>query len=389
MKFFCLFLLFIHNLAFAKATYITPTKLATEDIRFQDDLDLKGLSLALDRQIDSFKETRLDGTIRLGTVYYPRKYLLESVVDFKALVEKARNCFGDNFMLVEPCMEVLNQEIKAAFNVYKPSFLSTDPEATRDRPALFTAYYSPDFIGSRVKTDQYKYAIYEMPTDATLRSKTREQIDFDGALEKKGKALFFVDDLFGLYLMHIEGGGRITVTNDDGTMSAYYLSYAGGNGQKFSFINKYMMAQGMITEPSTVAQREYLSGHPEKAREIFSTCPGYIFFKVTENPPLGVNNIPLTDNRSIATDSKMYAQKGLISYVVSKRPVAENNTLKFVEFSRFFLDQDTGGAIKGKARADLYFGFGKEAEVAANNLKQTGEIYFLIRKLRPAAKPGL
>lgn len=375
--------------ALAKPVFTTPTKLATETIHFQDDLDLQGLSLSLERQIVAFKATRLDGTIKLGTTSYPRKNLLDSVVEFKALIEKAQNCFADNFMMIEPCMQILNQEIKTSFNIYKPSFLATDPEASRDRPALFTAYYSPDFIGSKIKTERYKYAIYALPTDATLRSKTREQIDFEGALEKKGKALFFVDDLFGLYLMHIEGGGRITVTNDDGTTSAYYLSYAGANGQAFFFINKYMVAQGMITDPSTVAQREYLVAHPEQAREIFSSCPGYIFFQITEHPPLGVNNIPLTDNRSIATDSKQYAQKGLISYVVSKRPIEVNNTLKLVDFSRFFLDQDTGGAIKGKARADLYFGFGHEAEVAANNLKQTGEIYFLMKKIVKPVKPGL
>lgn len=389
MKNILLFIVLVNSyLALAKTVYTTPTKLTNETIKFKDDLDLDGLSLVLDRQIVSFKSSRLEGSIRLGSTYYPRKYLLDSVVEFKALIEKTRNCYGDNFMLIEPCMDVLNLEIQQAFSVYKPSFTASDPEAGRDRPALFTAYYSPDFVGSRVKTEQYKWAIYSLPSDATLRSKTREQIDFEGALGAKGKPLFWVDDIFGLYLLHIEGGGRVTVSNEDGSVSSYYLSYAGGNGQKFTFINRYMIAQGMITEPSTVAQREYISTHPEKIREIFVTCPGYIFFQVTEHPPLGVNNIPLTDNRSIATDSRLYAQKGLISYVVTKRPILEaNNTLKFVDFSRFFIDQDTGGAIKGKARADIYFGFGKEAEIAANNLKQTGEIYFLIKKMKKPIRP--
>jgi membrane-bound lytic murein transglycosylase A len=184
--------------------------------------------------------------------------------------------------------------------------------------------------------------------------------------------------------MHIEGGGRVSVQNEKGVLESHYLSYAGSNGKSLKFVSNIMVEMGLLPpgKNSTTAQRNYLAQHPEKAREIFKQSPSYIYFQVTDHPPLGVDNTPLTDNRSIATDRRLYPQKGLISYIMAKRPIQLNDgTIKNIPFSRFFLDQDTGGAIKGKARADLYFGFGPEAEVSANNLTQFGNIYFLIEKM--------
>lgn len=372
---------FIYSVtSWARPAYTTPTKVTTEEIKFVDDLDLLGLDVALDQQIASFKRSSLDGTIKLGSTIYQRKVLLDSALLLKDIFGEYRSCLTINLMK-EVCIGLLNTQIKQKFNIYKPNILTSDPEHLRDRPALYTAYYSPDFIGSKTKSDRFKHAIYSLPKEEENLNLTRVEIDFEKKLEGKGYELFYVDDLFDLYLFHIEGGGRVTIFDEQNNVKSYYLSYSGKSDKSFSFISRYMMAQGMITDPSTIAQRNYLKDHPEKAQEIFSTCPGYIYFKITDHPPLGVNDIPLTDNRSLAMDSKLYAQKGLITYVVSKKPIAKpDNTIGLSPFSRFYLDQDTGGAIKGKARADLYFGFGADAEIAANHMKQTGEMYFLIKK---------
>jgi membrane-bound lytic murein transglycosylase A len=318
----------------------------------------------------------------LGSKSYPRKKLLTSVVLFKKIVAETKACIDEALVEKPGCMDDFNKKVKESFTVYEPNILSTDAEATRPRPALFTAYYSPDFVGSKTRTEKYRYGIYNLPKEENLRTLTREQIDFDDALEGKGYTMFYVESVYDLYLMHIEGGGRVTVTNEDGTTSAYYLSYAGSNGKTNKFLSKIMVEKGYLSADNngTAAQRAYLAAHPEVMREVFRDCPSYIYFKLTDHPPLGVNNIPLTDNRSIATDRTLYAQKGMLAYIVSNRPVNQDGVITNIPFSRFFLDQDTGGAIKGKARADLYFGFGPEAEVAANNLKQYGEIYFLIEK---------
>jgi membrane-bound lytic murein transglycosylase A len=371
--------------------FTTPTKIVKESISFEDDLDFDWLDIALNQQIYKFENSNLTGNIKLGKTNYPRIQLLSSLKLFKDLINEARACILNSPLEKPGCLADFNQEVTRNFNVYTPDILPTDPEASRPSPALFTAYYSPDFIGSRIRTEKYRYGIYALPSESELRSLTREAIDFDDALEGKGYTLFYVENLFDLYLMHIEGGGRVSVQNEKGVLEAHYLSYAGANGKPLKFVSNIMVEMGLLPpgKNSTTAQRNYLAQHPEKAREIFQKCPSYIFFKITDHPPLGVDNIPLTDNRSIATDRKLYPQKGLISYIVAKRPIQLNDgTIKNIPFSRFFLDQDTGGAIKGKARADLYFGFGPEAEVSANNLTQFGNIYFLMEKMVKVTKPS-
>lgn len=104
---------------------------------------------------------------------------------------------------------------------------------------------------------------------------------------------------------------------------------------------------------------------------------------------MGNDSAPVTDHRSIAQDSGLYKFKGLIAYVEATRPVENGNydleiedasTVPFAKFSRFFLDQDTGGAIKGKGRADIYFGEDLYAQFSAMHMKQTGKIYYMMAK---------
>ena len=149
-----------------------------------------------------------------------------------------------------------------------------------------------------------------------------------------------------------------------------------------------MMSKGYISDSSIAEQRDFLEAHPEKWEEIYSSCPSYVYFKITDHPPYGNDAVPLTDRRSIALDSKLYAFKGMITFVKSRRPQdiwsdnqkAACREVPYKEFSRFFIDQDTGGAIRGKGRADLYFGESNYAKHASALMKERGEIYFLILK---------
>ncbi len=370
------------------ANYVTPTTRQHEMPTFEDDLDFQNMVTALDRQIAAYRRGNLSGTIKMGTVFYPRQRLLDSAIYFKGLVQRVQACISKiktgratPKATKESCMKSFNNSMKNEYNLYIPDLTTTDLGYYSDRPALFTAYYSPELVGSRVKSRKYKFAIYAKPKESSLARLTREEIDFERKLDGKGYELFYVENLFDLYILHIEGGGQVSVINSDGGRTSYFISYASSNGQKFRWISRYMRDQGMIDNSSVDAQRNYLETHPDKWQEVYSQCESYIFFKVTDHPPLGVNDIPLTDFRSIATDRKYYKQKGLISYVVAQKPVRnENGEIVFKAFARFFLDQDTGGAIKGKARADLYFGVGLNGELAAHNLKNYGEIYFLIKK---------
>ena len=141
-----------------------------------------------------------------------------------------------------------------------------------------------------------------------------------------------------------------------------------------------MVERNWIQEPTLPNQRQFIRAHPALEPQIFSYCPSYVYFKTSEHPPEGSDRVPLTDNRSIATDSSFYRFKGALALVKTKRPKVSEDPVEMMPFSRFVLDQDTGGSIKGKGRVDFYFGEGAYAQLAANSVKQRGELFYLMLK---------
>lgn len=360
----------------------TPTKLLEDEHLpfFADDLNFKDMNLAIQHQLAAFKRNPLKGTITFGDKTYHLSVLKETLLIFKGLVDRYEECLKTEMKI--NCVASFNTAIKLNFDLYVP----VDPTKVEEEVDLrlrkkvhFTAYYSPIFDAKKEKDEEYAYPIYKLPSDDSLRRLTRESIDFDHKLEGHGLELYYVKDIFGLYLMHIEGGGAVKLVGDKNDQIRY-LSYAGHNSNKFSFISKYMVKNGMIEDHAVIKQRRYLEEHPEQWREIFSYCKGYIYFQETPSVPLGLEDIPLTDNRSIAQDKKYYPRKGILSFVLADRPILQNGDIRMVPMRRFYIDQDTGGAIKGEARADIYFGFGDDAELAANHLNTYGDMLFLVTK---------
>lgn len=351
-------------------TIKTPTGRVKTFPRFEDDMNFKDLDLAINRQIKAFKRFGLNGEIHLGGVKYPLSILRKSILRLFSLSEEAKECIKATDR--KECMDRFNEAIKANFVLYGPQ---SNTDEVPGSNVTYTAYYSPLFKGSKVKNSMFPYAIYRKPKDNALRKSTREQIIWEGALDDKGLEIFYIDSLWDLYILHLEGGGAVQVGD-----KVHYLSYEGHNSNKFNFISKYMKKMGYITNTSSAIQKKYLQDHPEKRREIFSQCPGYIYFEESYTPPVGLEDIPLTDNRSIAQDKKFYKRKGLISYIEAKRPVLVNGKIVQKKFARFYIDQDTGSAIQGGARADVYFGFGAEAELAGSNMHTKGKMYYLISK---------
>lgn len=127
--------------------------------------------------------------------------------------------------------------------------------------------------------------------------------------------------------------------------------------------------------------RRYLEEHPQERDALFAQNERYIFFRFVEEGPLGSLDVPVTPGRSIATDSTLFP-KGAIALLISHKPVFDSagNLVGWQTFSRFVLNQDTGSAIQGNGRVDLYFGSGTEAGRAAGYMKNPGRLYFLFKK---------
>ena len=153
-----------------------------------------------------------------------------------------------------------------------------------------------------------------------------------------------------------------------------HISFDGMNAQPLRFFSKLMVERGYLepTQTSYDQQRKVFLERPEIQRELFNASPSYVYFKLTDEEPVGIHGIPLTERRSLAFDRRHYPASGLLNFI----KVNVNGK----DVTRFMLSQDTGGAIKGPARADLYFGYGQDARVAAETLGGYGSQYFLIKK---------
>ncbi|MFQ6021452.1 MAG: murein transglycosylase A [Acidiferrobacterales bacterium] len=274
----------------------------------------------------------------------------------------------------------------------------------RKKVGLITGYYEPLLEGSLVKTDRFRYPLYQRPPNLLtielgkvypeLRGRpvrgrlegtrvvpyfSRNEIN-DGESPLTGHELAWVDDPVGLFFLHIQGSGRIRLP--DGKTLA--VGYADQNGHPYVSIGRSLVQmEAMKPEEVTLERiRDWLAAHPDEAEELLNSNPSYIFFTLrdAELPgPLGSFNVPLTAERSVAVDP---------TYIALGLPVWLDTTLPNTEqpYRRLVFAQDTGGAIKGAVRADVFFGQGQEAESLAGTMKQEGRLFVLLPAARSVAK---
>ena len=258
---------------------------------------------------------------------------------------------------------------------------------------------------ARLKPDSvYRYPLYRKPDDLTtvdlsafgsrfknqkiigrIEGKdfvpyySRMDIDEKKVLKGRGLEIAWLKDPVDVAFLQIQGSGRLILQNGE-IISA---GYSAKNGLPYRSIGRYMIEKGYLAkeEISMQAIREYLKRHPEAVRDVLYYNPSYVFFRRLEKGALGNIGVPLTPGRSIALDSNLFP-KGALGFVICKKPVVDSTggVKEWREFSRFVLNQDTGGAIKGAGRADIFWGNGPYAEVAAGHLSHEGELYILIKK---------
>jgi membrane-bound lytic murein transglycosylase A len=286
------------------------------------------------------------------------------------------------------------------------------------REGMVTGYYEPLLQGSRVRTSVYRYPVYARPKNLLvvdlgslyddlkglrLRGRlvdgdrvvpyfSREQIE-DGKGDVEAKEIAWVKDPIGLFFLHIQGSGRIQLR--DGTTLA--VNYADQNGHPYVAIGRYLIDKGYIKKEDLSMQsiRQWLETNPDQAEDLMMTNPSYVFF--TAHPadgdgPPGSLHVPLTAERSIAVDPG-YIPLGSPVWVDTTLPADPGDKEGTPEkYQRLTFAQDTGGAISGAVRADLFWGMGARAEDYAGRMRQPGELYVLVPAQRtlnePAAPPA-
>lgn len=277
-------------------------------------------------------------------------------------------------------------------NNFSPYYIL--PEADQEE-RIMTGYFEPELQGSLKKTQRFKYPIYKTPKDLVvvdlasvypdlkqyrLRGRldgsrvvpyyAREELD---NLDINAEVICYCESKIDRFFLEVQGSGRVKLDSGE----TIYIGYDNQNGRKYSSIGKYLVNSGELTQEEVSLQsiRAWFEKNPSRVDEVLNHNASLVFFKQREKPASGSLGLVLTPLRSIAVD-KRYIPLGSMLYLASSD---KKNNYKRVVFA-----QDTGGAIKGALRADMFLGFGNEAGEIAGELKAPLKLWILLPK--PAAK---
>lgn len=363
---------------------VSPLKPLSPDAypSFSDRGDREVLKQAIKKQIEYFSRQK-------QPTYYAWGDTTISAVTLRATLEKFIK------ILENGTENDLDPFIRSHFDVYQ----STGERGNHS--VTFTGYYIPQLRGSLAMTEEYSYPLYRIPDDLIIKEEksnglkkavriekgkeypyyTRKQIDQEGVLKGNGYEIAYLKDPFDGYTLHVQGSGTILLP--DG--KRINLHFSGSNYYPYCSLREEMLKDGLLSPENASMEsiRNYFSEHPDQLQPYLNRNKRYTFFRTGEGRATGSLGLELTPERSIAIDKQIFPA-GALSYIVTTIPVL-NPSMKverYVPWSRFVLNQDEGGAIKGSHRVDIFWGSGARAQAIASHMKQEGRLYYLVAKDR-------
>lgn len=277
-------------------------------------------------------------------------------------------------------------EVKSRFDLYRS--VGYDGEGT----VLFTGYYAPDFQASRYRTPQFTAPLYTRPdelitdpaTGESLGRKrhdgmltnwpTRDEIESTGLLD--GTELVWVKDKLDAYIIHVNGSARLRM--QDGELM--FIGYAGKTDQPYTGLGQSVLDAGLLSanKLSLRSIRRLYEKNPQQITNLINKNKSFIFFKEYDGSkwPSGSLGVPVTQERSIATDKKIFPRGGVVLVDTTIRTLAGERK----QFMQFMTDQDTGGAIRAPGRSDLYMGVGAIAGIKAGGQYNEGQLFYFFLK---------
>jgi membrane-bound lytic murein transglycosylase A len=316
--------------------------------------------------------------------------------------------------LREPCRAARASEISngaGARAFFEQHFVPLQISRLGEDAGFVTGYYEPVIEGSRVQTDVYKVPVYRRPSNLFMRGYSQASPDLpnkgqvfrkigrrklvpyydrgqieDGILAGRGIEICWVKDQIDLLFAQIQGSARIHLP-DGSTLRINYDSY---NGYPYTAVGRVLVDRGIYTRDEMSMQkiREWMEANPEGAKDVRRQNRSYIFFREVQlgdkDEAVGAQGIPLTPGRSIAVDKALHVY-GTPFFIAGELPIESERSK--TPFRRLMIAQDTGSAIVGPARADLYFGAGPDAGKIAGRLKSNARFVMLVPKeLDPVAR---
>ena len=275
----------------------------------------------------------------------------------------------------------LQESVKREFVFYKS--IGKDNQGT----VAFTGYFEPTYQASRTPNSEYRYPLYKAPPNLGSWPKphpTRLELEGADALQGskgllRGLELVWLRDRFQAFLVHVQGSAKLQLT-DGGVMT---VGFAGKTSQGYTGVGRELVKDGKFSLDQLTLPKlnEYFSNFPAEMDKYLPKNQSFVFFRDTNgSPATGSIGVPVTAERSIATD-KGLMPPGALALISTKLPYPNAaGKLEQSAVNRFVLDQDTGGAIKGAGRVDVFMGTGDSAGDRAGYINSTGELYYPLLK---------
>ncbi|MHC5655666.1 murein transglycosylase A [Stappia sp. ICDLI1TA098] len=318
-----------------------------------------------------------------------------------ALSAYLRHCRAGGRAPERLCAEARKAEARGSEAAARRFFEDGFRPVRVSEPAFLTGYFEPEFEGARHRDARHRFPLLlrppelvavtgkrpdALPTDAPFAMKGADGrlsmppdrgAIMDGALSGRGLELVWLADPVDAFYVHVQGSARIRLA-DGGTMR---VGYAAKTGHPYSPIGRVMIERG-LAEPGTVTMqvlRGWLADNPQEVDGVLRRNRSYIFFREvtetgTDDGPIGAAGLPLVAGRSLAVDATRHAY-GTPVFIAADLPRTETGALH--PFRRLMIADDTGSAIVGPARADIFVGSGAAAGAAAGLIQHRGVMFVL------------
>ncbi|MBI5241828.1 MAG: MltA domain-containing protein [Elusimicrobia bacterium] len=351
-----------------------------------------GLLKAAKKTLDYLAKTQGPKYLRIGGRDYGPAILADSIRELLKVVEEAKT------------PEELDALVRERFDVFQS--VGSDGQGK----VVFSSYYQPYINASAKKSPKHPIPIYRKPADmvevdlSAFGAKngsdslvgrvskdkrvvpyfTREDIDVRQALQGKGLELAWLPNKWDVLDLHIQGSGILKYPSGKEVLARY----AATNARPYNSVGLTLVKAGALSREGLSYDkiRDYFKAHPEAEDWVIAQNPRYTFFELTPLPPdgepFGTVMESLVPARSIAIDPAVIPL-GALAWFSTVSPQADKDGRLLGQFpnSRFALCMDTGGAIKGPGRVDIYAGHGKQATTTARNQWNEGALYILVKKV--------
>jgi membrane-bound lytic murein transglycosylase A len=305
----------------------------------------------------------------------------------------AKPVYGALFKVCERAVAAGKLDREQARAFFEANFNPVRVTRAGENDGFFTGYYETEVVGSLVRSDEYNVPLYRKPANLLMPKNgrghparlvsprkvvpyyDRTEIE-DGILAGKNLEICWVKNPVDAFFAQIQGSTRVKL--DTGKLLR--LNYEAHNGLPYTPVGKYLIDRGIVSkeEMSMDRIREWMEANPEEGKELRRKNRSFVFFRETplaeHDECIGAQGVPLTAGRSLAVDKSIHVY-GTPIWIDADLPIASEKPE--TKFRRLLVAQDTGSAIVGPARADIYFGAGEEIGHVAGRIKQHGQFVML------------